>query len=115
MTFSYNGGYLSQIAKPYCDNCPGTPALATFASFTYDSYGRVRTHTDSMSYVLTYDYDNLDRITKVTHPDQTFEKYEYSRLDLIRTWDRAGHHTSITYDDVGRPTDVNERLGRQTQ
>ena len=32
-------------------------------SFTYDTVGRVQTQTDSKGITLSYDYDNLDRLT----------------------------------------------------
>jgi RHS repeat-associated protein len=82
---------------------------------TPDSYGRIRTITDSEGYVLTYDYDALNRLTRITYPDQTFEKYEYSRLDLVRAWDRTGRPTEFTYDAVGRPLSIKDRLGRITK
>ncbi len=39
------------------------------ANFTYDGYGRLQTATDSEGYTVTYDYDALNRPTKVTYPD----------------------------------------------
>ena len=44
-------------------------------TWTYDSFGRVRTKTDESGYTLTFDYDALDRLTKITFPDATFDQY----------------------------------------
>ncbi|HWX20794.1 MAG TPA: RHS repeat-associated core domain-containing protein [Candidatus Binatia bacterium] len=103
-----SSGYLQTLNEDWSGGTKTT-------SLAYDSFGRVHTVTDSEGYVLTFEYDALDRVTKVTYPDTTFEKYDYSRLDLIRTWDRAGHRTQITYDAVGRPLSVKDRLERVTQ
>ena len=83
-------------------------------TFDYDNYRRVHTVTDSENYTVTYGYDDLDRLTTVTYPDLTYEQYEYARLDLVRSWDRAGQLTELTYDAVGHPLTVKDRLGQIT-
>jgi RHS repeat-associated protein len=80
----------------------------------YDSYHRVHTVTDSEGYQLTYNYDLLDRLTRVTYPDTTFEQYYYNRLDLSRVTDRSGHAMMATYDGIGRPLSVRDRSGNFT-
>ena len=47
-------------------------------TFTYDSYGRVQTTTDSEGYTLTYDYDALDRLRTITYPDASTGQLEYT-------------------------------------
>jgi uncharacterized protein RhaS with RHS repeats len=42
------------------------PATGATTTYTYDAYGRTRTVTDSDLYVLTFDYDAMDRQTKTT-------------------------------------------------
>ncbi len=77
----------------------------TIMTFTYDSIGRIRTVTDSSGITLTYDYNNLDQITKITYPDQKFEAVTYStccpRLIDSKT-DRSGLTTYYTYDALKR-------------
>jgi YD repeat-containing protein len=103
-TYSYGGsvpdGYLASISSPPFN---GTSAVTSFA---YDSAKRVRTVTDSDSYTVTTDYDDLDRKTKVTYPDTTTEEFEYSQdlgqgpqeiLDLTRSKDRRGRWTTRHY------------------
>ena len=69
-TFTNNpNGYLTQVSGP-------VPGANT--TFTYDAFGRRRTVTDPAGLVLTYDYDNLDRVRKVTYPD-------WSCPDLVDT------------------------------
>ena len=109
LNYDVNGyGYLQNIQQDWSG---GTKTTA----LTYDGYGRIRTAMDSELYTLTYDYDALDRLTKVTYPDATFEQYDYEKLDIVRAWDRAGHVTMITYDGVGHPLTVRDRLGQLTQ
>jgi RHS repeat-associated protein len=80
--------------------------------FTYDAHERVRTHTDSTGYILTFDYDNLDRVSLITHPDATTEQFSYQRglgvatvnaLDLTAYKDRDGRWTRMAYNSVRQP------------
>jgi RHS repeat-associated protein len=102
-----NVGYLMSVQQTWSGGTKTTSA-------TYDSYGRIQTVTDSDDYTLTYSYDGLDRMTRVTYPDATFERYDFQRLDLVRATDRTGHATEIAYDGVGHPTSMKDRLGRVT-
>ena len=79
-----------------------------------DGYGRVRTTTDSDGYTLTFDYDALDRRTKVTYPDATFEETTYNRLDAEGQRDRLGRWTRTFHDALRRVTAVRDPLGRTT-
>jgi YD repeat-containing protein len=88
---------------------------ATDTSYTYDSFARVRTYTDSESWTVTYDYDAADRVTKVTYPDGTSETYTYDRLDLIAYRDRQDRAWSYAYDANRRLTAVTDPAGQQTQ
>lgn len=76
--------------------------------------------TDSQGYVLCYQYDALDRVTKVKYPDGTTEQYSYAfpagwtangtsyagtqSLDVWQVTDRQGRVTSYTYDRNRRLT-----------
>jgi RHS repeat-associated protein len=74
-------------------------------TFTYDLIGRVDTHTDATGLTLSYEYNNLDNITKITYPDAKFVTYTYSGCcphlqDSVT--DRAGRTTNYTYDALKR-------------
>ncbi|MBI4747115.1 MAG: hypothetical protein HY774_01385 [Acidobacteria bacterium] len=90
------------------------PVTGSTTTYTYDGYGRVRTVTDSDGYTVTTDYDNLDRPTRVTYPDTTYQEMTYDKLDLIRVRDRLGRITETTYDAVQRVTSVKDPLNRIT-
>jgi YD repeat-containing protein len=49
-------------------------------SFTYDTIGRVQTQTDAAGITLSYEYNNLDKVTKVTYPDNKFQLFTYSTI-----------------------------------
>jgi len=103
-TWSYNtDGYLQSVTGP---------ATGATTSYTYDSYGRTRTVTDSENYTLTYDYDGMDRLTKVTYPDSTFEETVYERLDPVRSRDRLGRWTHSIHDALRRLVASTDPLGR---
>jgi RHS repeat-associated protein len=103
-TYSYDtNGYLQSITGP---------ATGATTSFTYDGYGRVRTVTDPDSYVLTYDYDALDRQTKVTYPDGSYEQTVYNRLDVEQQRDRLGRWTHTFYDALRRAVAIRDSLGQ---
>jgi RHS repeat-associated protein len=110
-TTAYNydtNGYLRTIDPPL----PGTND-STF--FSYDIYGRLRTLTDSEGYTLTYDYDALDRLTRTTYPDGTFEEHIYERLDRIASRNRNGQATQYGYDANRHLTSVEDPLHRVTR
>jgi RHS repeat-associated protein len=106
-TFTYDtDGYLTHVSGP-------VPGATT--SFTYDDYGRKRTSTDAAGLVLTYDYDALDRITKVTYPDTTYEETVYKWLDAEKRRDRLGKWTQTFYDALRRPVATRDAAGGTTQ
>ena len=108
-SFSYDtNGYLQTITGPL-------QTTNDVVRFTYDAFGRVRTLTDTEGYTLTFDYDTMDRRTRTTYPDGTFEQYLYDRLDLIAACDRLGRCTTYTHDALQRPTRIQDPLGRVTQ
>jgi len=80
-------------------------------TFTYDGYGRRRTMTDPVGYTVTTDYDALDRPTRVTHPDGTYEQTVYGRLDAEQRRDRLGRWTRTFYDALRRPIAFRDAAG----
>ena len=106
-TYVYDSnGYLQSVTWP------GTGATT---SYTYDVYGRVRTTSDSDNYTLAYDHDGLDRVTKVTYPDGTYDETIYGRLDAEKRRDRHGRWTQTFYDALRRPVATSDAAGQTTQ
>jgi RHS repeat-associated protein len=105
-TYAYDtNGYLQSITGP---------ATGATASFTYDGYGRLRTVTDSEGYVVTHDYDALDRPTRITYPDTTSEETVYNKLDAEKQRDRLGRWAYTFYDALRRPVATRDSAGRTT-
>ncbi len=90
------------------------PATGATTTYSYDGYARLRTVTDSEGYVVTTDYDALDRPTKVTYPDGTYEQTVYNRLDAQDTRDRLGRWSHTFFDALRRPVSIRDALGRTT-
>jgi RHS repeat-associated protein len=108
-TFHYDtNGYRTSVDGPL----PGTGDTTTW---TYDSVGRVRTKTDESGYTLTFDHDVLDRLTKVTFPDSTYDEYTFTRLDLSQLQDRAGRITTFEHNGIAQMTKRTDPLGRVTR
>jgi RHS repeat-associated protein len=121
-TYNYDTtGRLSNIVN--ADN-------VTVLKLTYDSADRIQTRTDysaypsGSGYVLTYAYDNLDRVTTITYPDGTTDLYDYTfqsgplmgtpSLELRKHTDRLGRVTTYAYDADRRLTSVTEPLTSTT-
>ena len=86
----------------------------TAATYTYDSYARVRTYTDSEGWMVTYDYDAADRVTKVTYPDGTARRYTYDKLDMASMEDREGRVWRYVHDANRRLTHITNPQGQLT-
>ncbi len=111
-------GYLTSITSPLFN---GSSAVTAFA---YDSANRVRTVTDSDSYTIITDYDNLDRPIQVTYPDGTDQQFQYSQdfgqglttmLDLTKSKDRRGLWTTRHYNANRQMDSITDPLNRTTQ
>jgi len=119
-TYAYGGavptGCLASITSPPFNN------VLAVTSFTYDSYKRVRTVTDSDNYTVTIDYDNLDRKTKVTYPDNTFEQFQYAdnvtgamTLDITGSRDRRGLWSYRHYNANRKMDSITDPANRTTE
>lgn len=109
VSFSYDpNGYLTAVDGPL----PGTQDRTTF---THDTAGRTRTMTDPDGYTLTFDYNALDRPTKITFPDSTWQQITYDRMKPGIVRDRLGRQTRYTYDSLRQISAVEDALGRITR
>jgi len=107
-TFTYDAnGYLINVDGPL-------PGASDVFTATYDAFGRTRTRTDESGYTLTFDYDTMDRLTRVTYPDSTFSQFTYDRLDLAAVRDSAGRQTLFEYDNMRQIKKRTDPLSRVT-
>jgi RHS repeat-associated protein len=140
-TFTYNARHqVETITNAKDETCtivyfetPGTssygrikeilgPDLGKLVKYTYDGFGRPRTENDYVSVAeslgnntITFDFDALDRLTRVTYPNQTFEEARYERMDLVGLVDKLGNLTSYTYNGLGQLIAVTDSLKQTTQ
>ncbi len=106
-TFSYDAsGYLSSIT--------GAVAGST-TTFTYDTMGRVHTVTGPDGLTITTDYDDLNRPTRMTYPDGTYEQTLYDKLDVSAKRDRKGRWTTMQYNPLRQLLEVQDPQGRVTR
>lgn len=118
-TYAYGGtvpaGCLASVTSPPFNS------VSAVTSFTYDSFKRVRTVTDSDNYTVTTDYDNLDRKIKITYPDTTFEEFKYTdnvtgamTLDPTGSRDRRGLWTYRHYNANQKMDSITDPANRTT-
>lgn len=76
-------------------------------TLTYDNIVRIRTRRDATGLLLTYDYNNLNHVTRITYPDDKFIRYVYSdccpRL-IDSVTDRSGRTTNYKYNALKKLT-----------
>ena len=82
-------------------------------SYTYTN-GLVWTHTDERGLTVTNTWDNLERLTKVAHPDGTSVTYTYSNLDVVRVVDRLGLTNTYGYNGIRQKVAQTNALGSYT-
>ena len=107
ITYDANGRLLAMDGP-----LPGSNDVITA---TYDAVGRTRSFTDVSGYTVIFDYDNLDRTTRLTYPDGTFVQILHDRLDCSAIQDRAGRQTHFVHDNMRQLTERIDALGRVTR
>ncbi|MEM8831366.1 MAG: RHS repeat-associated core domain-containing protein [Cyanobacteria bacterium P01_G01_bin.19] len=92
--YSYNdrGQIVSQI----------NPDAEVPIEYTYDAQGNLDTVTDGNG-TIDLDYDDSDRLIKITYPNDRFLEYTYDEGDRRTSLtDQDGNTVNYTYDDAGR-------------
>jgi len=47
------------------------------SAYEADANGNVATVTDASTHTVSYDYDKLNHLTKITYPDSSYEQFAY--------------------------------------
>ena len=87
--------------------------------FEYDAAGNITAEIDELGHRTEYEFDALDRLTKVTRPDpvpnngttadQPVIQYRYDANDnLIEMIDGEGNRTQYSYDAVNRLVEIQQ-------
>lgn len=81
-------------------------------SYTYDSRGRVYTHTDPKNNTTTYPlYDDLNRMRQIVYPDQTTKTYTYDCCRLETVTDQNGA-VAFSYGPMKRLSSFTDVYGK---
>jgi RHS repeat-associated protein len=128
-TFTYNGyGQLEKATDPL-----GVPTEYIYDAnhqleqikrdgnvtdiFKYDLIGRIASRTDATGLTLSYDYNDLNHVTKIIYPDGKYVEYTYAgccpRL-VEQITDRGGRSKHYVYDELQRLTKVIDYAGKVT-
>jgi RHS repeat-associated protein len=90
------------------------PVSGSTATYTYDDFGRLRTISPPLQDMVTFDYDDLDRLTRATYEDDTYEEVVYNRLDAEQFRDRLGRWSRLRFDVERRLVAATDPEGRTT-
>ena len=87
--------------------------------FAYNARGKIATQSDAYFtggtvYNTTTSYDALDRVTRVTNPDNTYRTVSYGLLSATET-DEKGRQVAYFKDVLGRLTRQREWIGGTAQ
>src|SRR5207244_11915929 len=66
--------------------------------------------------VTSYTYDSKGNVTRITHPDSSYETWTYDATfnKPLTHVDQLGHTTTYTLDSHGNTLTVTDRLGNVT-
>jgi YD repeat-containing protein len=111
-TFNYNAAHFLQSVVD--------PLNHAVASYTYDTFGRVKAMTDGDNVTTTYDYDAVGRLSKVHDPRLTggtnYVQYKYNDNDQVTSIVAPTGTTLYQYDPTThRLTSVTDPSGNVTQ
>lgn len=95
------------------------PGSGDVVSFTYDEAHRVESVTNEEGDKTWYEYDNLNRILKVSYQpsgvalaDAEYEEIVWDRLNPVLLRDRKGRLTHRIYDEMGQLVSETDSEGR---
>ncbi|MCG5472889.1 DUF6531 domain-containing protein [Micromonospora sp. LAH09] len=80
------------------------PAPLGDVTIVPDTLSRMREETDGKGQKNVYDYDNLDRVKKITFQDGKTVQYTYDADGNLKEIIDPSGLTVLTYDGFGRPT-----------
>jgi RHS repeat-associated protein len=112
--YNASSGFWATILVPDVAGAGLTTTKRT-TTFTPDSFLRTSQITDGEGYVLSLQYDDLDRPTTFTFPDTSTERIIYSKLNPVLVKDRLNRWAAKEYDPLGRVVLNRDAGGRTTR
>ena len=105
--YSYSGDRLTGITDK---NATETTTLRS-QSFTYNGYD-LDSYTDYLGYTQDSEFDKLGRLTKVDHPDSTYEAFGYTNKLYLHTYrNRLGDVVTYEYDSMKQLSKIKDAKG----
>ena len=83
----------------------------TMQRLVYDGYRRVKDSFDESGLKTSFQYNSRDEVTLTTYPDGSSEQNIYRAGNddiLVGVRDRAGRNSWLAYDDLARPTIIQD-------
>ncbi|MDQ6422393.1 RHS repeat-associated core domain-containing protein [Paenibacillus sp. LHD-117] len=91
-----------------------TDAKQNTTTYSYDSFGQLRTLTNAKNETTTYHYDNLGNHTKTIFPDGIETEKIYDELGrLIENIDPLNNKDTYFYDANGNRSKLIDKLGQE--
>jgi RHS repeat-associated protein len=85
------------------------------STYEYDSLERITKVTSGSGQAVTYTYDGADQLEGITYPDGKSVYYQYDKNDNITgVVGRDGKTTAYTYDAINRVTEIHRPNGINT-
>ncbi|MFH1147589.1 MAG: right-handed parallel beta-helix repeat-containing protein [Pseudomonadota bacterium] len=108
--FTFDGRGREILAKEI-----GDAGVENSVESAYDLCGNVTGRTDSKGRTTHYEYDELNRLIRITRPENSATEYTYDDRDnVIAVRDSCGNVTRFEYDRNDRMTKEIRPLGRET-
>lgn len=84
-------------------------------TISYDAFGRAITDTSNLGSVK-FEYDELNRLAKMTWPDNFYVTYQYNNAGPLQSIKENGSTSLVTfnYDSFGRQASINSANGSVT-
>lgn len=98
------------------------PGNEDVTHFTYDDHQRLESVTDPEGYTVWHEYDELNRVTRVTYQPQgvpldqaEYEEVVWDKLDPVLIRDRKGRITRREFDEMGQLVVETDSEGRRVE
>jgi len=106
---NYNGAYLTKIWQNGGNDIDGNPIGSVEYKYEYDTNGRKVKETDPLGNTTAYTYDEYNRITKITNPENKTQLFSYRLSTTVNETtftDEAGTQLKYVYDPANNLTDI---------
>lgn len=87
-----------------------TDAEGRATTFGYDAVGRQVSMTDARGITVSNSFDDVGQLVSQLSPNET-RSFTYDQAGRNTAWTDASGNTTVTFDDVGRMTNITTPAG----